>query len=84
VGNRCANIIAVRFRANTDEDFVEIDLDKENTSYDEFKNILFHELSHIDRKLSIYKIRKLPNILIRNTSDIRRLKNEQEIEVFFS
>jgi hypothetical protein len=84
VGNRCANIIAVRFRANTDEDFVEIDLDKENTSYDEFKNILFHELSHIDRKLSINKIRKLPNILIRNTSDIRRLKNEQEIEVFFS
>jgi len=77
-------IIAVRFRTNKDEDFIEIDLDKENTSYDEFKNIIYKELSHIDNKLSICKIRKLPNILIRNTSDIRRLKNEQEIEVFFS
>ena len=77
-------IITVRLRANNDEDFIEIDLDKENTSFDEFKNILHKELSHVDKKLSICKIRKLPNILIRNNSDIIRLKNEQEIEVYFS
>ena len=75
--------ITIRLKASTDEDFVEIDLDKENTSIEEFKEIIFRELEHIDCKSQIYKIRKMPNILIRNTNDLKRLKNEQNIEVIF-
>ena len=77
-------IIVVRLKAETDEDFVEVDLDKANTTFEQFKEIIFRELDHIDKNFNIYKIRKLPNILIRNTNDIKRLKNEQEVEVFYA
>ena len=78
------DIVTVRFKASTDEDFVEIDLDKANTTFEEFKELIYKELNHIDKNLCISKIRKLPNVLVRNTSDIRRLKEEQEIVVFFA
>ena len=77
------DIITVRIRANTDEDFIEVDIDRLNAKFDEFKDIIVKELDHLDKKLQIFKIRKLPNILIRNTNDIKRLKNDQEIEVIF-
>jgi hypothetical protein len=77
------DIITVRIRANTDEDFVEVDIDKLSTTFEEFKSIIVKELDHLDKKLQIFKIRKLPNILIRNTNDIKRLKNDQEIEIIF-
>jgi hypothetical protein len=76
-------VITIRLKANLDEDFIEIDIDKLNMSFEEFKEICYKELDHIDRKMKIFKIRKLPNILIRNTNDIKRLKNEQEIQVIF-
>jgi hypothetical protein len=77
------SMITIRLKANTDEDFIEIDIDKAETSFDVFKEICRKELNHVDDFKSIFKIRKLPNILIRNTNDVRRLKNEQEIEVVF-
>jgi hypothetical protein len=78
-----SEIITVRVRSNTDEDFIEFDLDKLTTDFEAFKNLCRKELDHIDVRRTIFKMRKLPNILIRNTDDVRRLKNEQEIEIIF-
>jgi ankyrin repeat protein len=73
--------ITVRIRLNTDKDFIEFDIDRLNTTIEQFKMICYQELDNFDKSLCIKKIRKLPNILIRNTNDIKRLKNEQEIEI---
>jgi hypothetical protein len=78
-----SEVITIRLKANEDEDFIEIDIDKLNITFEEFKEMCYKELDHIDRKMKIFKIRKLPNILIRNTNDIKRLRNEQEIQVIF-
>lgn len=78
-----SEVITIRLKANEDEDFIEIDIDKLNINFEEFKEMCYKELDHIDRKMKIFKIRKLPNILIRNTNDIKRLRNEQEIQVIF-
>jgi hypothetical protein len=61
-------------------DFIEIDLDTENTTIEKFKEIIRDEL---ELNFEILKIRKLPNILIRNNKDIKRLKDDQEIEIIF-
>ena len=79
-----SEIVTIRVKANTDEDFIEIDIDKMNLDFETFKNICRKELDHIDLKKSIFKIRKLPNVLIRNTNDIKRLKMDQEIEFVFN
>ena len=77
-------MITVRIKSNFDKDFIEIDIDKQNLDYEAFKKMCRKELTDIDAAMTIYKIRKLPNILIRNTNDIKRLKNEQEIEIEFT
>lgn len=76
-------MITIRIKCNFDEDFIEVDIDKLSTDFESFKKIC---LSELDQSMSgsLVKIRKLPNILIRNSKDIRRLKNEQEIEFVFS
>ncbi|CAF0909956.1 unnamed protein product [Brachionus calyciflorus] len=76
-------IITIRVRSNSDKDFIEFDIDRQNLEFAEFKLLCQRELE-VDENYKVYKIRKLPNILIRNTNDIRRLKNEQEIEFVFS
>lgn len=75
--------ITIRVRSNFDEDFIEIDIDKQNLDFEMFKKVCQAELEGINENFRIYKIRKLPNILIRNTNDIKRLQNEQEIEFVF-
>ena len=77
------DFITIRIKSSHDEDFIEIDVDTLNTDFEKFKEICYKELDHIEVGKSILKIRKLPNILIRNTNDVKRLKNEQEIEIFF-
>lgn len=77
-------MITVRIRSNFDQDFIEIDIDKQNLDFEVFKKMCLNELIDMNDNLKIEKIRKLPNILIRNTNDIKRLKNEQEIEFEFT
>jgi hypothetical protein len=77
-----SSMITVRVRVNTDSDFVEFDFDKSTTTFEEFKELCVRELE-LERNKAIKLIRKLPNILIRNIKDIKRLKNEQEIEICF-
>lgn len=77
------SVITIRLKEHLDEDFIEIDIDRFNLTLEDFKKLCYKELDHISEDRSIVKIRKLPNILIRNDNDIRRLKNEQEIEIIF-
>ncbi len=75
-------IITIKVRAHGDEDFVELDIDKRMT-FDQFKTACVNELDHITNGSPVFKIRKLPNVLIRKTADVKRLKQEQEIEFIF-
>ncbi len=70
----------IKIRDIDEIDFIEIDLDTENTTIEKFKEIIKYEL---ELNFEILKIRKLPNILIRNNKDIQRLKDDQEIEIIF-
>ena len=66
--------------AYTDErDFIEVELDRNNLTFSALVSLLTRELA-IDRK-SIYKIRKLPNTILRKDKDIKRLQDFQEVEV---
>jgi hypothetical protein len=80
---KTSEIITIRVKSSTDEDFIELDIDKLNIDFEAFKDLCRKELDHIDVRRTIFKVRKLPNILMRNSSDVRRLKNEQEIEIIF-
>ncbi len=74
-------LITLKIRLESDRDFIEIDFDRSNTSFEQFKSILANELQLGDDGRGIVKIRKLPNVLVRNDKDIERLRNEQEIEI---
>ncbi|RNA35116.1 ankyrin repeat domain-containing 40-like [Brachionus plicatilis] len=76
-------MVTIRIRSSFDEDFIEVDIDKQNLDFEGFKKLCRAELDHVSESYKIHKIRKLPNILVRNTNDIKRLQNEQEIEFVF-
>ena len=77
-------VITIKVKTEHESDFIEMEIDRSNMSFDEFKIACVAELDDIlDKTLPVVKIRKLPNILIRNTRDIKRLKNNQEIEFIF-
>ena len=76
-------LITVKIRDSEELDFIEVDLDIGNTTFDLFKEIVYKELEYEKKDAEILKVRKLPNVLIRNTNDIRRLKEDQEIEIIF-
>ena len=68
----------LKVRLAGDEDFIEVEV-QQNCSMVELKEIICNEL---DIKAGdIMKIRKLPNTLLRNEKDIKRLRDQQEIEV---
>ncbi len=71
--------ITLKLRVHSDVDFIEFDVDTTTLSFTGFKQLCATELQ-IDAE-NIEKIRKLPNVLIRNDNDIRRLKTDQEIEI---
>lgn len=77
----------IKIRTNLDEDFVEIDFDRLNTNFEAFKEMCINEfVDYVDIDFGVMKldkIRKLPNVLIRNTNDVKRLKEDQSVEFFF-
>ena len=82
-----SNFVTIKIRTNLDEDFVEIDLDRLHTSFETFKEICLNEfVDYVSIDFSVMrleKIRKLPDVLIRNTNDVKRLKENQSVEFFF-
>ncbi len=79
-----APTITIKVRAETDQDFIEMDIDSMNTSFDEFKATCLGEMERFEQSgLVVDRVRKLPNVLIRNTRDVKRLRDGQEIEFVF-
>ena len=65
-------------------DFIEVDIDIERCTFEEFKFILSRELQIDTQELYVSKVRKLPNTIVRNDRDIMRLKEGNEIEFILS
>jgi hypothetical protein len=75
-------MVTIRVKTHLDSDFIEIDVDILSTSFNDFKKLCLHELN-LPRDTELTKIKKYQNVLIRNDKDIKRLKNEVEVELFF-
>ena len=65
-------------------DFIEVDIDVERCTFEEFKFILCRELQIDTQEFSVLKVRKLPNTIVRNDRDISRLKEGFEVEFILS
>ncbi|CAH8450963.1 unnamed protein product [Dicrocoelium dendriticum] len=77
---RCSRLDAkARLADQDDKDFFEFELPLETCDFSEFRTLLAKEFS-ID-PAQIKKVRKLPNTVIRNESDLKRLVNGVELEV---
>lgn len=74
-------IMTIKLKSNLVSEFIEIDLDINNTNFEEFTRICLQELN-LSNEIVPKKIIKEGNILVRNTRDIKRLKNNNEIELF--
>ncbi|KAF7237358.1 hypothetical protein EG68_10917 [Paragonimus skrjabini miyazakii] len=72
-------LLKVRLANDVDGDFCEIEAPVETCDFNSFQALLASEMS-ID-SVRIKKIRKLPNIIVRNEADLRRLTTGTELEV---
>jgi len=82
----CANMyvlleLVLKIRvANSDEkDFIEIDVPRPAT-FDQLVALMRSELA-LDAKAVVRKVRKLPDTILRNDRDVRRLCDYQELEL---
>uniref|UniRef100_A0A8C9ECN4 ANKRD40 C-terminal like n=1 Tax=Phocoena sinus TaxID=42100 RepID=A0A8C9ECN4_PHOSS len=69
---------AVRIQSHKENDFTEVELDKQELSYQNLK------VSCCELRINpeqVEKIRKLPNTLLRKDTDILRLRDFQEVEL---
>ncbi|XP_024206289.2 putative ANKRD40 C-terminal-like protein [Pan troglodytes] len=69
----------VRIQNPKENDFIEIELKRQELSYQNLLNVSCCELGI--KPEQVEKIRKLPNTLLRKDKDIRRLRNFQEVEL---
>ena len=64
---------------NLDKDFYEVEVDKNNLSYENVLRVICEELE-VDQH-DVQKLRKLPNTIVRNDRDVRRFAHLQELEL---
>lgn len=74
-------VLKVRIQniAAADNDFIEIEMDREELTYRELVRVCCYELSVVPEQVE--KIRKLPNTIIRKDKDVARLQDFQELEL---
>ena len=72
-------VLKLRIAESVEKDFIEVELDEKHLNFDSLVNLCITDLN-IERE-QLDKIRKLPNTIVRNDKDVRRLKQFQEIEV---
>lgn len=72
-------VLKIRVAYLDDRDFIEVEMDKSNLTFESLKSVMCKELG-IERRL-INKIRKLPNTILRKDKDVQRLCDFQELEV---
>lgn len=77
MNNNYVLMVKCRIAGSEDDDFVEVEVTSPT-----FVNLLQSccEELHINSD-SVYKLRKLPNVVIRNDKDVLRLVPNQEIEL---
>lgn len=69
----------VRIYGSSDPDFIEIEIPRWKLTYSVLLNICCEEL---DVKASqVERIRKLPNVKLRKDSDVKRLMDNQSLEI---
>ncbi|NWW91022.1 ANR40 protein, partial [Rhynochetos jubatus] len=72
-------VLKVRVQNLRDNDFIEIELDRQELTYRDLLRVSCCELGvnpeHVE------KIRKLPNTLVRKDKDVARLQDFQELEL---
>lgn len=72
-------VVKLRIADSEEKDFIEVDLDKSNLTFPILEAVCCKELD-IEAN-DIKKIRKLPNTIVRNDKDVKRLVPFQELEV---
>ncbi|KAG7189466.1 hypothetical protein KM043_017161 [Ampulex compressa] len=72
-------VLKIRIAEGPDPDFVEIELPRNDLSYQSLMRVCCQELNLGPNQ--VVKLRKLPNTRLRKDKDIQRLQNFQEIEV---
>jgi len=72
-------VLKVRIANFDDPDFIEVDLPSTAT-FDQLVTLLRSELG-IAATAVVRKVRKLPDTIVRNDRDVRRLRNYQELEL---
>ena len=72
-------VLKVRVASCEDPDFIEVDLPRSST-FDQLVTLVCSELKVAPGSI-VRKLRKLPNTLVRNDRDVRRLVNYQELEI---
>ncbi|XP_037665301.1 putative ANKRD40 C-terminal-like protein [Choloepus didactylus] len=72
-------VLKVRIHSLKENDFTEIELNRQELSYQNLLKVSCCELGIIPEQVE--KIRKLPNTLLRKDKDILRLQDFQEVEL---
>lgn len=72
-------VLKLRISNLEDKDFVEVDLNKSSLTYENLVSICCHEFD-VEAD-DIKRVRKLPNTIVRNDKDVKRLLPFQELEV---
>uniref|UniRef100_A0A2K5MEH7 ANKRD40 C-terminal like n=1 Tax=Cercocebus atys TaxID=9531 RepID=A0A2K5MEH7_CERAT len=72
-------VLKVRIQNPKENDFIEIELKRQELSYQNLLKVSCCELGINPEQVE--KIRKLPNTLLRKDNDIRRLQDSQEVEL---
>ncbi|XP_053231727.1 ankyrin repeat domain-containing protein 40-like isoform X1 [Podarcis raffonei] len=72
-------VLKVRVQNPKENDFIEIELDRQELTYQDLLRVSCHELGINPEQVE--KVRKLPNTLIRKDKDVARLQDFQELEL---
>ena len=77
--NKGTLVLKFRIAEAEEEDFIEIELDRKCSSFSSLVDACLTEFGVDKSKLK--KIRKLPNTIVRNDRDVKRLTQFQEMEI---
>lgn len=72
-------VLKVRVANSDEKDFIEIDVPRQ-TTFDHLVTLMRTELA-LDTEAVVRKVRKLPDTIVRNDRDVRRLHDYQELEL---
>jgi len=72
-------VLKVRVANSGEKDFIEIDIPRQ-IAFDQLVALMRSELA-VDAKAVVWKVRKLPNTIVRNDRDVQRLHDYQELEL---